>query len=57
MWRRNSTPEALRLQVRTDPHSPARFRTNGPLSNMKEFQDAFGCDGGAMLRQERVVIW
>jgi len=57
IWRRNSTPEALRLQVRTDPHSPARFRTNGPLSNMKEFQDAFGCDGGAMLRQDRVVIW
>jgi len=59
IWRRNSTPEALRLQVRTDPHSPARFRTNGPLSNLKEFYDAFGCAEGAMVRAmaERAVVW
>ncbi|MGB6639230.1 MAG: M13 family metallopeptidase, partial [Thermoanaerobaculia bacterium] len=33
-WRRNYRPEALKLQVNTDPHSPGKFRVLGPLSNM-----------------------
>ena len=59
IWRRKSTPEALRLQVRTDPHSWARFRTNGPLANLKEFYEAFGCTDGPMVRPEglRAEIW
>jgi putative endopeptidase len=60
IWRTNSTPEALRLQVRTDPHSPARFRTNGPLSNIPEFYEAFGCsEGSEMVRATSVrpKIW
>lgn len=60
IWRRNARPEAIRLQVRTDPHSPAQFRTNGPLSNMTEFYQAFGCtDGDPMMRpaNERAKIW
>ena len=59
VWRRNYRDEALRLQVRTDPHSPAMFRANGPLTNLQEFFDAFGCTGGAMVRPlgERAVIW
>ncbi|MGB6361709.1 MAG: M13 family metallopeptidase [Thermoanaerobaculia bacterium] len=59
-WRRNYRPEALKLQVNTDPHSPGKFRVLGPLSNMPEFYEAFGCDeGDAMFRptEERVVIW
>ncbi len=60
IWRTNSTPEALRLQVRTDPHSPSRFRTNGPLSNIPAFYEAFGCaEGSAMIRPQEVrpKIW
>lgn len=60
IWRTNSTPEALRLQVRTDPHSPARFRTNGPLSNIPAFYEAFGCaEGSPMVRPQEVrpKIW
>ncbi|MCX6134033.1 MAG: M13 family metallopeptidase [Ignavibacteriales bacterium] len=60
IWRTNSTPEALRLQVRTDPHSPARFRTIGPLSNIPAFYEAFGCAvGSSMVRPEivRPKIW
>jgi putative endopeptidase len=60
IWRTNSTPEALRLQVRTDPHSPARFRTNGPLSNIPAFYAAFGCtEGSPMVRPQdvRPRIW
>jgi putative endopeptidase len=60
IWRSNSTPEALRLRINTDPHSPARWRTNGPLSNMPEFAAAWGCKpGDPMVRPDAVrpVIW
>jgi len=40
-WRANETPEHTRLQVNTNPHSPARFRAIGPLSNVDEFGRAF----------------
>jgi putative endopeptidase len=59
-WRRNYRPEALKLQVNTDPHSPDKFRVIGPLSNMPEFYEAFDCkQSDAMFRpaEERVVIW
>ncbi|ALI98000.1 M13 family metallopeptidase [Rufibacter tibetensis] len=60
IWRNNSTQAALRQQVLTDPHSPAMFRINGPLSNMPQFYKAFGCGpGNKMYRPdaERVHIW
>ena len=52
--------EALRLKVQTDPHSPSRYRVNGPLSNMTEFYEAFHCaPGNALWRDpdDRVRIW
>ncbi len=60
IWRTNARPEYLRQQVQTDPHSPAQFRTNGPLMNMPEFYKAFNCqDGNKMMRAqaERSKIW
>jgi putative endopeptidase len=60
IWRRNIRPEALRRQVVTDSHSPARWRVNGPLSNMPEFVAAFGCKpGDPMVREAnlRAEIW
>lgn len=46
VWCENTTPEILRLGVRTDPHSPGRWRVNGVVRNMPEFQKAFGCKPG-----------
>jgi predicted metalloendopeptidase len=59
-WRTLTRDEALRLRAVTDPHSPAKFRVNGPLSNLPEFFEAFGCkDGDPMKRPEkdRPAIW
>jgi putative endopeptidase len=60
LWRDNQRPDALRLQVNTDPHSPARFRVDGPLSNLDEFAAAFDVPEGAPMRRpaaDRVNIW
>ena len=52
--------EAMVTQVKTDPHSPPQFRVIGPLANLPEFAQAFGCkDGDAMVakQDERARIW
>ena len=60
LWRQNVRPEALKLRINTDPHSPGVFRCDGPLSNMTEFAQAFGLkDGDRMVRPAgaRAKIW
>ena len=59
-WMINDRPEAIANQVRSNEHSPARFRVLGPLSNMPEFYTSFGIKkGDAMWRPDslRVRIW
>jgi len=53
-------PETERRLARTDPHAPGRFRVNGTLANLPEFQEAFRCPTGSrMLRaaDARCTIW
>ncbi|QEC51644.1 endothelin-converting enzyme [Anseongella ginsenosidimutans] len=59
VWRGNITDERLLQQVKTDPHSPARYRINATVSNLDEFYDAWGCSEGAnsLPPEERVYIW
>jgi len=60
VWRRNYTEAALRVQVNVGPHAPGKFRTNGPLSNLPEFAQAFDCKAGDPMVREgdrQVVIW
>ncbi len=60
VWRQTIRPEALRVRLSTDPHSPGKFRVNGPLGNMPEFFAAFGCAAGSpMVRPAdlRTSIW
>jgi putative endopeptidase len=60
VWRNNIREEALRVRLNTDPHSPGKYRVLGPLSNLPEFYEAFGCpEGSAMVRPlaERPTIW
>ena len=45
----DARPEALRVHAKTDPHSPARWRINGVVVNMPEFEKAFACKPDAKL--------
>jgi putative endopeptidase len=59
-WMINERPESIATQVKSDEHSPAKFRVLGPLSNMNEFYQTFGVKpGNKMYREEadRVQIW
>ena len=57
-WAEVSTPEGEAWQAQNDPHSIARFRVNGPLANMPEFAQAFGCKTGTqMVRTDICKIW
>jgi putative endopeptidase len=58
VWGTNQRTEAARLQTNTDPHPLARFRGNGPISNLEVFAKAFGCKkGDAMVREKACKIW
>jgi predicted metalloendopeptidase len=60
IWRQKSRDEDQKLRLTTDPHSPAQFRVNGPLSDLPEFQKAFNIpDGSPMVRaaDKRANIW
>ena len=53
-------PELARTLVTTDPHSPPKWRVNGPLSNMPDFARAFSCQpGDAMVRpaEKQCATW
>ena len=60
IWRNNTREEAARVRLNTDPHSPGKFRVLGPLTNLPEFYEAFGCgEGTPMVRPAalRPAIW
>ena len=59
-WMMQFRPEALATRVKSDEHSPAKWRVLGPLSNTVEFYEAFDVkEGDKMWRpeNERVKIW
>ena len=59
-WMINTRPEAIANQIKSNVHSPAKFRVIGPLSDIPEFYTAFNLkQGDAMWRADslRVKIW
>ena len=59
-WLSKAREEALRNQVSTDPHSPAKFRVNGVVRNIPEFYTAFNVkptDSLYLAPEKRVKIW
>jgi putative endopeptidase len=58
IWCENRRPEFERLRAATDPHSSGKYRVNGTVSNMPEFQKAFACKAdAAMVRQNACRVW
>ena len=59
-WLYQARKERLANLVKTDVHSPAKERINGPVVNLPEFYEAFGIKkGDKMFRADslRVNIW
>jgi putative endopeptidase len=57
-WCGNIRDESKRLRATVDPHSPDKYRTNGVVSNMPQFQEAFHCKTGApMAPANRCRVW
>ena len=51
-------PEDLRARALTDAHSPGKYRVNGLVVNMPEFERAFSCKAGQpMVRENRCRVW
>ncbi|SNR86561.1 M13 family metallopeptidase [Flavobacterium sp. ov086] len=60
VWRTKSRDEAIKNQVKTDPHSPGMYRAYVPLQNVDAFYDAFGIKNGDKMYvspDKRVKIW
>ena len=56
----DARPEVLRVHAKIDPHSPAKWRINGVVVNMPEFEKAFACKPGAKLVKpagEHCKVW
>lgn len=60
IWRVKTTDDFMRNYVNTNPHSPARWRVNGPLMNFTPFYQAFDVKEGDKMykpESERIVVW
>ena len=60
IWRTKMRDEAIKSQVKTDPHSPGMFRAFVPLQNVDAFYEAFNIkegDGMYLKPSDRVKIW
>jgi endothelin-converting enzyme/putative endopeptidase len=58
VWCEKRRPEFSRMLVKVDPHSPGKFRVNGVVQNMPEFQKAWGCKAGqAMVAKNACHVW
>jgi len=60
IWRSKARDEAIKNQVKTDPHSPGQYRAYVPLQNVDAFYEAFNIkpgDGMYLVEEKRVKIW
>ena len=58
IWCQNQTPQIERMLALTNEHSPGKYRVNGVVSNMPEFEKAWGCKAGQpMVRQNACRVW
>ncbi|HEY6136803.1 MAG TPA: M13 family metallopeptidase [Thermoanaerobaculia bacterium] len=54
----NQREENLRANAITNPHSPGKYRINGIVSDLPQFQRAFKCGESApMVRKKACKVW
>jgi putative endopeptidase len=57
-WCGQTRDETKRMRATVDPHSPEKYRTNGVVSNMPQFQEAFHCKAGSpMVNENKCRVW
>ncbi|KAF4608964.1 hypothetical protein EYR40_001317 [Pleurotus pulmonarius] len=60
IWARVMKPAAAVQRIRTDPHSPSRYRVDGTVFNIPEFAKAFNCSPKSKLnppREKQCIFW
>ena len=58
VWCEKRRPEYARAQVTTNPHSPGKWRVDGVVQNMSEFQQAWSCKPGQpMVSANACHVW
>jgi putative endopeptidase len=58
VWCEKQRPEFARMRVSVDPHSPGKYRVDGVVENMPEFQKAWGCKAGQpMVAENACRVW
>ncbi|HEU4535364.1 MAG TPA: M13 family metallopeptidase [Polyangiaceae bacterium] len=57
-WCNKDREETARMRAQVDPHSPPKFRVNGPITTSPEFARAFACaEGKALSPKKRCEVW
>ena len=60
VWRTKTRPEAMRTQIKTDPHPPGMYRAVAAPSNLESFYNAFAISPNSpwyRSKEERIEIW
>ncbi len=58
VWCEKRRPEVARMRVLTDPHSPGKYRVDGTVQNMPEFEKAWNCKAGQpMVAENACHVW
>ncbi len=60
LWAQNMNPAAATALASTSVHAPGQWRANGPLSNLADFGELYGCRVGSVMRHkpdDRIQVW
>jgi len=57
-WCDKTRPEVVEMNLKTDPHTPRKFRVNGVMADLPEFAAAFSCAADRPMNpKDRCEVW